>query len=134
MGHYRYKKSLGWGHTSDIADNFKAIDFYKDFTIVGDNIFAETVISMKTTTSINLDNWLASNPIKTNLDNLVEGLGGDKGILWNGTTIKYSKVEVHIYMPQANITPELESDWFGKLAAERPNIKFEIKAIEDYIK
>jgi len=34
MGQYRYTKASGWGHTADIADNFKAIDFYKDFTVV----------------------------------------------------------------------------------------------------
>lgn len=29
MGEYRYRKTEGWAHTADIADNFKAVDFYK---------------------------------------------------------------------------------------------------------
>ncbi|MCX2682130.1 fibronectin type III domain-containing protein [Galbibacter sp. EGI 63066] len=133
MGYYRYKKSLGWGHTGDIAHNFKAIDFYNDFTKVGDDVFAETVVSMKTTTTTNVDNWLASNPVKSNLDNLEIGkLTGD-GVSWNGTTIKYNVAEVHIYMPQANINPQLKTKWLTKLATERPEITFKINALEDFV-
>ena len=133
MGHYRYLKSSGWGHTNDIAHNFKAIDFYQDFTKVEDDIFAETVVSMKTTTTTNVDNWLASNPVKSNLDNLIAGKGASNGIEWSGTKIYYNNAEVHIYMPQANITPQLKTEWLKKLAIEEPEISFKINALEDFI-
>lgn len=29
MGEYRCTNASGWEHTSDISDNFKAVDFYK---------------------------------------------------------------------------------------------------------
>jgi len=130
-GHYRYPKGSGWGHTGDITHNFKAIDFYKGFTEVGDEIFAETAVSMKTTTTTNAETWLASNPVKNNLDNIEAGF--DNGILWNGKTLKYTKAEVHIYMPKANITPNLKNVWKTKLASERPNISFKIDALEDFV-
>ena len=57
MGHYRYKKADGWAHTSDIADNFKGVDFYKDFFELGNVISTKKVISMKTTIVKNVENW-----------------------------------------------------------------------------
>ncbi|MBL6445815.1 hypothetical protein JMN32_05825, partial [Fulvivirga sp. 29W222] len=132
MGHYRYPKGSGWGHTSDIASNFKAIDFYEDFTQIGNKVYAETAVSMKTTTTKSVDSWLASNPVKNNIDNLRAGLG-DEGILWNGTTIYYNKIEIHIYMPKSNITPEITTEWINKLNIERPGINFQINALEDFV-
>ena len=42
------------------------MDFYKG-TTQGNQIFAETAVSMKTTITTNVDNWLASTPIKDNI-------------------------------------------------------------------
>jgi len=42
--------------------------------------------------------------------------------------------EVHIYMPKANITPELKTTWMNKLNSVNTKIKFEIKSLEDFIK
>jgi hypothetical protein len=44
-----------------------------------------------------------------------------------------ANAEIHIYMPKANITPELIATWRNKLSTVSPNIKFEIKALEDFI-
>ncbi|SDD42032.1 hypothetical protein, partial [Williamwhitmania taraxaci] len=65
MGQYRYLKSSGWSHTGDISEFFKGVDFYKG-TTQGANIFAETAVSMKTTITTNVDNWLTSAPMKKN--------------------------------------------------------------------
>ncbi|MBL6446725.1 hypothetical protein JMN32_10405, partial [Fulvivirga sp. 29W222] len=134
MGHYRYPKGSGWGHTSDIASNFKAIDFYEDFTKVGDEIFATKAVSMKTTTTKSVDNWLNTKAVRDNIDNLILGRGAGKGISWNGKTVFFDQAEIHIYMPKGNITTELKSEWLNKLAAELPSIKFEINALEELIK
>ncbi len=97
------------------------------------DIFAQKVVSMKTTTVTNVDNWLASNPIKKNLDNLEFGkLTGD-GITWNGTNIKYLEAEVHIYMPKEKFTPAIETQLLNKLALERPELTFKINTIEDFV-
>lgn len=103
-------KVQGGGHTADIADNFKAIDFYDEFTEVGSDIFAKTAVSMKTTTTKSIDSWLGSNAVKNNINNLKQavGSGTGKGITWNGKTIFYSKAEIHIYMPKDYITPDVK--------------------------
>ncbi|SDD34509.1 hypothetical protein SAMN05216323_11445 [Williamwhitmania taraxaci] len=44
-----------------------------------------------------------------------------------------TNAEIHIYMPKANITPELKAIWMNKLNTVNPKIKFEIKALEDFI-
>ncbi len=136
MGQYRYTKSTGWGHTSDIASNFKAIDFYDDFTTVGNDIFANAAVSMKTTTTKSVDAWLGTNAVKSNIDNLKKavGSGAGKGVTWNGKTIFYSKAEIHIYMPKENVTTTLKTEWLNKLAAEHPTIKFEINSLEGFVK
>ncbi|WP_164121792.1 hypothetical protein [Sphingobacterium sp. xlx-130] len=136
MGYYRYTPKDGWSHTAYIADNFKAIDFYKKTGEVGNNIFAETVVSMKTTTTKNVEDWLKTNSIKNNISNLQNSIGGglNKGITWNGKNIQYNRAEVHIYMRKENITLELESSWLNKLKKEYPNISFEINALENFVK
>ncbi|WP_139344195.1 hypothetical protein [Cellulophaga omnivescoria] len=111
MGNYRYLKTSGWGHTDEIASNFKAIDFYKNGTSSGNNIFTETVVSMKTTTITDVNKWLESNAIKNNLDNLIAGKGANNGITWNGKTIIYNKVEVHIYMPKEKFKDAIKNEW-----------------------
>ncbi|MBJ2124825.1 fibronectin type III domain-containing protein [Flavobacterium sp. IB48] len=132
MGEYRYTKASGWEHTADISDNFKAVDFYKG-TSLENNIFAETAVSMKTTISKDVDSWLASAPVKKNIEFLEEGLDPAKGIVSNGKTLVAKKVEIHIYMPKDNITDELRKKWMKKLKLENPKIEFEIKAIEDFV-
>ena len=72
MGQYRYLKSSGWSHTGDISEFIKGVDFYKG-TTVGDQIFANTAVSMKTTITTNVDNWLASAPVQKNIKFLKEG-------------------------------------------------------------
>jgi hypothetical protein len=37
-------------------------------------------------------------------------------------------------MPKANITEALKTTWMNKLNTVNPKIKFEIKALEDFIK
>ena len=88
---------------------------------------------MKTTTTTSVDNWLASNPVNKNIIDLRQGMG-TKGITWNGQTIKYSKAEIHIYMPKDNITSSLRTEWLNKLSSEVTNIDFKINALEDFVK
>ncbi|WP_077399997.1 hypothetical protein [Cellulophaga omnivescoria] len=133
MGNYRYLKTSGWGHTDEIASNFKAIDFYKNGTSSGNNIFTETVVSMKTTTVTDVNKWLESNAIKNNLDNLIAGKGANNGITWNGKTIIYNKVEVHIYMPKEKFKDAIKNEWLNTLKVERPTIDFKINTLEEFI-
>lgn len=132
MGKYRYLKSAGWSHTGEISQFFKGVDFYKG-TVVGDKIFAETAVSMKTTITTNVDTWLASAPIKKNIEFLELGLKSADGLVSNGKSMFITDAEIHIYMPKANITSELIATWMNKLNTVNPNIKFEIKALEDFI-
>jgi hypothetical protein len=134
MGYYRYTKSSGWAHTADIADNFKGVDFYKDFTVVGDRIYAEIAVSMKTTITKDVNAWLSSAPIKKNIEFLKEGLGD--GFVSNGKTMKITeKAKIDIYMPKENITDELLQTWQKRLVeiTKTEKIEFEIKALEDFI-
>ncbi|MBB1140665.1 hypothetical protein [Myroides sp. WP-1] len=134
MGVYRYKKADGWAHTSEIADNFKGVDFYKDFTIVGNDIYAGTSISMKTTITKNVEDWLRAN--KNNIDIIANsiGAGSGKGITWNGKTLFYNKTELHIYVPKENLTPQFKKEWLEKLSNYNQNVKYEINVLEDYLK
>lgn len=132
MGQYRYLKSSGWAHTGDISEFFKGVDFYKG-TTVGNQIFAETAVSMKTTITTNVDNWLASAPMQKNLKFLNEGLDPALGLASNNKTMFITNAEIHIYMPKANITEALKATWMNKLNTVNPKIKFEIKALEDFI-
>lgn len=134
MGNYRYKKADGWAHTADIADNFKGVDFYKDFTVSGNDIFAGTSISMKTTITKNADDWLRAN--KSNIDVIANsaGAGAGKGITWNGKTLFYNKAELHIYVPKENLTSSFKTEWLNKLSDYNPNVKYEINVLEDYLK
>lgn len=45
-----------------------------------------------------------------------------------------SNAEVHIYMPKANIPLVIRNEWLEKLDEIDPKIKFEIIALEDFIK
>ncbi len=132
MGQYRYTKSYGWEHTGDISDFFKGVDFYKG-NAVGDQIFANTAVSMKTTITTNVDTWLASAPIQKNIRFLKDGLDFSKGLLSNGKKMVITNAEIHIYMPKVNITESLKTTWMNKLNIVDPKIKFEIKALEDFI-
>ncbi|WP_288171727.1 hypothetical protein, partial [Porphyromonas sp. CAG:1061] len=40
----------------------------------------------------------------------------------------------YLYMPKANITSVLKKEWITKLNVVYPKIKFEIIALEDFIK
>ena len=136
MGNYRYKKANGWAHTADIADNFKGVDFYKDYFELNNVISTKTAISMKTTITKDVNAWLNSAPIKKNLEFLEEGLG--EGFLSNGKRMKITeKASIDIYMPKENITPELLQNWKTKLmevsSKYDDKIEFEIKSLEDYI-
>ena len=131
MANYRYKTTDGWARTSNIAENFKGVDFYKDFTEVGNDIYAKTAVSMKTTIVKNVENWLNSTPIRNNLNNLTKGIS--KGIKWNSKTLFYKKAELHIYMKKSDITPQLKSEWLEKLNKDYPQIKFEINSLDDFI-
>ncbi len=132
MGQYRYTKSSGWLHTGDISSNFKGIDFYKG-TESANQIFANTAVSMKTTISTNVDTWLASAPMQKNVKFLKEGLDPSIGLVSNGKTMFITNAKIDIYMPKANITPALKTQWMNKLNTVDPDITFEIKALEDFI-
>lgn len=136
MGQYRYLKSEGWFHTGDISQFFKGVDFYKGTEVLVDGvkvIYAETAVSMKTTITTNVDNWLASAPVQKNIKFLKEGWENTNGLVSNGSKMFMNNAEIHIYMPKANITPELRTAWMNKLSTVDPKIKFEIKALEDFI-
>ncbi len=133
MGDYRYKKSDGWFHTKDISSNFKGVDFFQG-TEVGNQIFADVAVSMKTTTLNDVDKWLASATIKKNIGFLNDGLNPTKGIQSNHKIMYINSASIHIYMPKKNITKSLEKNWLSKLNSTNPLINFEIKALEDFIK
>jgi hypothetical protein len=133
MGEYRYTKADRWGHTADIADNFKGVDFYQG-TTQGNQIFAETAVSMKTTIKTDVSEWLRYNSIQDNIRFLREGMSS-KGMIDpnNNLTMFINNAEIHIYMQKVNITPELKNSWMNKFNTEYPDIIFEIMAIEDFI-
>lgn len=62
-----------------------------------------------------------------------EGLKEGNGLFSNGKFMKITNAEIHIYMPKVNITSELKATWMNKLSTVNTKIKFEIKALEDYI-
>ena len=134
MANYRYKTTDGWARTSNIAENFKGVDFYKDFTEVGNDIYAKTAVSMKTTIVKNVENWLNSN--KNHIDFIANSKGtqAGKGITWNGKNLFYEKGELHIYIPKEYFNSELKSEWINTLSKYNPNIKYEINTLENYLK
>ena len=134
MGQYRYTKSTGWNHTGDISFNVKGIDFYKG-SQQGSEIYASTAVSMKTTVKTNVDEWLQYQSIKDNISFLKDGLYKSTGLIDQNNSLKMfmTNAEIHVYMPKANITESLKTSWMNKLNTIDPKIKFEIKALEDFI-
>ncbi|RKF03594.1 hypothetical protein C8N26_1984 [Tenacibaculum lutimaris] len=134
MEKYRYTKSKGWFHTGEISFNVKGIDFYKGIK-KGNVIDASTAVSMKTTIQTNVDTWLKYPSIQKNIKFLRDGLSS-KGLSDpnNKLNMFFEKAEIHIYMKKANITDNLKTEWINKLKTEYPDIDFEIKTLEDYIK
>jgi len=134
MANYRYKAADGWKRTSDIAKNFKGVDFYKG-TIDGNDIFVETAISMKTTIVKDVKNWLNSKPIQDNIKFLKEGLNKRKGLNSNKYKMFINNAEVHVYIPKENISKDLLDNWNKELSkiTKDTNIKFEIKSLEEFI-
>ncbi|MFT3681951.1 MAG: fibronectin type III domain-containing protein [Ferruginibacter sp.] len=133
MREYRYTVVEGWNHTLDIASNFLAIDFYKGIEdVTGTFIEASKVVSMKTTTTKNVFEWLKSPANASNIQNLIGGM--ETGIKWAKKTISYTEgmAEIHIYMPKNNLTSALREEWFAELNKIK-EIKFELHAIEDYM-
>ena len=110
------------------------MDFYKDFTEVGNDIYAKTAVSMKTTIVKNVENWLNSN--KNHIDFIANSKGtqAGKGITWNGKNLFYEKGELHIYIPKEYFNSELKSEWINTLSKYNPNIKYEINTLENYLK
>ena len=133
MWEYRYK-GAGFKSTSDIAENFKAIDMYKEVSTVGDEIYASKVVSMKTTKTTNVNQWKNYQSVQDNILALKQGLISNQGILWNGKTIRYTNPEVHIYMPKNQYSEVLANTWRTTLEDLYPEIKFEIGIMESYIK
>ena len=136
MGYYRYKKADGWAHTSDIADNFKGVDFYKDFFELDNVISTKKAVSMKTTKVKDVKQWLISENIKKNIRFLKETFKPE-GLQNNGKILKVTEsAEIHIYMPRENITDDLLKTWQKELSKKtrETGIKFEIRALEDFIK
>jgi len=131
MEGFRYK-AMGFKGTSQIADNFKAIDFYKLKKVTGDVIDAGKVISMKTTIITDVNKWKKYASVKKNIQFLQDGLNG--GIKWAGKTIKYTHPEIHIYMPKDKFTQALANSWKTTLEAENSGIKFFVSTLEKYVK
>ncbi|WP_092441078.1 hypothetical protein [Williamwhitmania taraxaci] len=71
--------------------------------------------------------------MKKNIEFLEQGWKNADGLVSNGKSMFITNAEIHIYMPKANITPELKAIWMNKLNTVNPKIKFEIKALEDFI-
>ena len=135
MSFYRYKATEGWKRTLEIAKNFKAVDFYKGKSI-GNQILAETAISMKTTKVKDVRQWLNSADIKKNIAFLKDGLNKLKGIDSNKHKMFINSAEIHIYMPKENITDDLLKTWEKELSKKtgETGIKFEIRTLEDFVK
>ena len=135
MAIYRYKAIDGWVHTSDIAPNFKAVDFYKGIEING-LIDASEAISMKTTKVKDVKQWLNSGEIQKNIRFLKEGLDNTKGIKSNNKILFFEKAKVDIYMPKENISEDLLNKWNKELSkiTKDTNIEFEIRSLEEFIK
>lgn len=117
MGEYRYSKADGWAHTADIADNFKAVDFYKG-TEIDRVIDAEIAVSMKTTVTTDVNKWLNSKPIQDNIKFLREGI--EKGFESHKKIMRITKAEIHIYVPKENI--HIKDDWMEILKTMHPDI------------
>lgn len=135
MGEYRYRKDDGWAHTGDIAENFKGVDFYRDFVEINNVITVKTAVSMKTTIVMDVNAWLNSKPIQDNIKFLKEGLG--ENIKSNGKRMKILETaKIDIYMPRENITSELLNSWSDKLldVTKSTGIEFEIHSLEKFIK
>ena len=135
MAIYRYKAIDGWVRTSDIAPNFKAVDFYKGIEING-LIDASEAISMKTTKVKDVKQWLNSGEIQKNIRFLKEGLDNTKGIKSNNKILFFEKAKVDIYMPKENISEDLLNKWNKELSkiTKDTNIEFEIRSLEEFIK
>lgn len=133
MGEYRYRKANGWAHTADIAENFKGVDFYKDFVEDGNDILAQTAVSMKTTIVTDVNAWLNSKPIQDNIRFLKEGLDKTKGITSHNRKLIFNKAEIHIYVPKENI--HIKDEWLNVLGGGKHlGIEFKIDILENYIK
>ena len=136
MGQYRYTKSSGWLHTGDISFNFKGIDFYKgtEYAEGVTELYADVAVSMKTTIQTNVNTWLNYQSIKDNIKFLRDGMSPTGMIDPNNVkTMFITEAKIHIYMPKANVTPILKTQWMNKLNTDYPDIGFEIKVIEDFI-
>ena len=135
MAIYRYKAIDGWVRTSDIAPNFKAVDFYKDFFELDNVISTKKAVSMKTTKVKDVKQWLVSEDIRKNIRFLEEGKG--EGFISNGKKFKITEeAKIDVYMPKENITDDLLKTWEKELSKKtrETGIKFEIRALEDFIK
>ena len=136
MANYRYKTTEGWKRTREIAKNFKAVDFYKDFFELDNVISTKKAVSMKTTKVKDVKQWLISEDIKKNIRFLKETFKPE-GLQSNGKILKVTEsAEIHIYMPKENITDDLLKTWEKELSKKtrETGIKFEIKSLEDFIK
>jgi Pretoxin HINT domain len=131
MSEFRYKTS-GFKSTSEIAENFKALDFFKQSSVIGNTIKATKAISMKTTATADWSKWKNMKSVKDNIENL--NLGLRNGIEWANKRIEYTHPEIHVYMPKTIFTPTLAATWKTELEKLNPDIKFEINILENFIK
>lgn len=135
MGHYRYKREDGWVPTSDIADNYKGVDFYQG-TKRESLILAKKAVSVKTTLETDVAVWLNYPATKDNLKFLKDGLDQNLGLIDpnNNAVMFIETAEIHILMPKTNVTKLLKDNWLNRLKALEPSIHFEINSIEEFIK
>ncbi len=89
---------------------------------------------MKTTIQTNVETWLKYPSIQDNIKFLREGLS-EKGMLDPNNSLRMfiENAEIHIYIKKSNITQSLRTQWLNKLNTDYPDIRFEIKAIEDFV-
>ncbi len=124
MGYYYFKKSHGWKGTSDLAQNFKAIDFYKPDASV------RVAASMKTTTVNDVGNWISQN--SNHLTDLVNGKNSGQ-FIWGNNTVLADKVELHIFMPKENYSISLAQTWKQAIEAQAPGVDVFISKLENHI-
>ncbi len=130
-GDWVYKVSAGWKRTAGIASNFEGLDFFKIASQTANKIKASVAVSMKTTISKDVNQWITSN--KDHIKKLIKnkGLNGD-GFATNGTIIQYSEIELHIYMPAENLSQR--AAWLMNLNQQfGKDIKFVISSIEEHL-
>ena len=123
LGQTRFKN---WDWTGDISSTFPGVDFARQ--VAGKDVAA----SLKTTTTIDVNNWMAVPKNTTHLNRLRDGKVAGEFV--QGDNIVLAElVELHIYVPKANFSQSMESMWINTIGSAYPEIKVIISTIEKEI-